>query len=150
MLIWEKRRPFTPDEEDLAWLCVITITVHFYSDNFIPGWSESNWQSSHTHNSPWDSKKIEPYATGHNKSFSWSDPTTHALGSFYVFRQLDVLPYMTLGSSKNKFFDANDKVGDNSWYRKIAIFRFPGNLILSRFCKFATNFLLSRTGNFLK
>ena len=110
MLIWEKRRPFTPDEEDLAWLCVITITVHFYSDNFIPGWSESNWQSSHTHNSPWDSKKNLPYATGHNKSFSWSDPTTHALGSFYVFRQLYVLPYMTFGSSKNNFFDGNDKV----------------------------------------
>ena len=133
MLIWEKRRTFTPDEEDLAWLCVITITVHFYSDNFIPGWSESNWQSSHTHNSPWDSKKNLPYATGHNKSFSWSDPTTHALGSFYVFRQLYVLPYMTFGSSKNNFFDGNDKVGDNS-SEKIAIFRFPGNLILSRFC----------------
>ena len=56
---------------------------------------------------------------------------------------------MTLGSSKNNFFDGNDKVGDNS-SEKIAIFRFPGNLILSRFCKFATNFLLSRTGNFLK
>ena len=55
-------------------------------------------------------KKNLPYATGHNKSFSWSDPTTHALGSFYVFRQLDVLPYMTLGRSKNNFFDGNDKV----------------------------------------
>ena len=28
---------FFNDDEDLGSLCVITITVHFYSDNFIPG-----------------------------------------------------------------------------------------------------------------
>ena len=91
-----------------------------------------------------------PYATGHNKSFSWSDPTTHALGSFYVFRQLYLLPYyMPFGSSKNNFFDVNDKVGHNS-SEKIAIFRFPGNLILSRFCNFWPQTFWVLTGNFLK
>ena len=89
---------------------------------------------------------ILPYATGHNKSFSWSDPTTHALGSFYVFRQLYLFPYMTFGSSKNNFFDGNDRL-----VTILGKLPFPGNLILpSKMSRFCNKLFVELTGNFLK